>query len=77
MVGQDKPFPARGIDRKAGNAEPVLSNVEGLVPAYNVFLLIEKWNKAGVAEGMAGKGRGLNAKKFAGWGSFFTLSRDV
>ncbi len=30
MVGQDK---------------PVLSEVERLIPAYNVFLLIEKWNE--------------------------------
>ncbi len=37
MVGRDKPV--------LSNVEgPVLSGVEGLIPAYNVFLLIEKWN---------------------------------
>ncbi len=29
-----------------GRDKPVLSEVEGLIPAYNVFLLIEKWNYA-------------------------------
>ncbi len=29
-----------------GGDKPVLSEVEGLIPAYNVFLLIEKWNQA-------------------------------
>ncbi len=37
MVGRDTPV--------LSNVEgPVLSGVEGLIPAYNVFLLIEKWN---------------------------------
>ncbi len=27
-----------------GRDKPVLSEVEGLIAAYNVFLLIEKWN---------------------------------
>lgn len=46
MVGRNKtkPFRARGIDGNAGNAEPVLSEVEGFIPAYNIGLLIEKWN---------------------------------
>ncbi len=37
MVVRDKPVLSNVEGR-------VLSEVEGLIPAYNVFLLIEKWN---------------------------------
>jgi hypothetical protein len=47
IVGRDKakPFPAYCLCTSAGNAEPVLSEVEGLIPAYNIILLIKKWNR--------------------------------